>query len=103
MNKGAKIQEKNTVKIKNNTCNHIYEEYIRKDLLGPKPRTIFIKFQSFVFAFMNSACYICDLTHSGPVFPTHYLQIYCFGLSKLKSINLWTTFQVWSLHIYIYI
>ena len=53
MDKGSKIQERNTVKIKNNTYNHICEEYIRIDLLEPKPRTIFIKFQSFVFAFVN--------------------------------------------------
>ena len=53
MDKGSKIQERNTVKIKNNTCNHICEEYIRTNLLGPKPMMIFIKFQSFVFAFVN--------------------------------------------------
>ena len=96
MNKGAKIQERNIVKIKNKTCNHICEEYIRTNLLGPEPRKIFIKFQSFVFSFVNSACYVCDLTHSNPVFSTHSLQIYCFGL---KSINLWVSFQVWSLQL----
>ena len=99
MNKGAKIQERNIVKIKNKTCNHICEEYIRTNLLGPEPRKIFIKFQSFVFSFVNSACYVCDLTHSNPVFSTHSLQIYCFGLSVLKSINLWAAFQVWSLQL----
>ena len=53
MDKGLEIQERNTVKIKNNIYNHICEEYIRTDLLRPKSRTIFIKFQSFVFAFVN--------------------------------------------------
>ena len=36
-----KKEERNTVAIKNQTCNHTCEEYIRIDLLGPMPRTIF--------------------------------------------------------------
>ena len=35
-------EERNTVAIKNQTCNRTCEEYIRIDLLGPVPRTIFL-------------------------------------------------------------
>ena len=41
-NEDQKIKKENTVAIKNQTCNHTCEEYIRIDLLGPVPRTIFL-------------------------------------------------------------
>ena len=44
---GRKNQERNTVAIKNQTCNHTCEEYIRTNIVGPVPRMIFLNlFQS---------------------------------------------------------
>ena len=42
MNGGQKNQERNTVVIKNLTCNYTCEEYIRTNLLGLVSRTIFL-------------------------------------------------------------
>ena len=48
MNGGSKKKERNTVTIKNQTCNHTCEDYIRIDLLGPVPRTIFLNLIQFI-------------------------------------------------------
>ena len=42
MNGDPKKEERNIVAINNQTCNPTCEEYIRIDLLGPMPRTIFL-------------------------------------------------------------
>ena len=39
---GQKNQERNTVAIKNQTCNHTCEEYIRTNIVGPVSRMIFL-------------------------------------------------------------
>ena len=43
-----KKEERNTVAIKNQTCNRTCKEYIRIDLLGPVPMMIFINLIQFV-------------------------------------------------------
>ena len=48
MNGGSKKKERNTVTIKNQTCNHTCEDYIRIELLERVPRTIFLNLIQFI-------------------------------------------------------
>ena len=99
MDKGSKIQERNTVKIKNNTCNHICEEYIRTNLLGPKPRTIFHKISILCLCLCELSLLCLWFDSFRPSFSNSFSINLLFGLSRLQSMNFWAASQVWSLQI----
>ena len=102
--KGSKIKEKNTVALRNCTCNPIQKIYTRTDLLGLYRELFFFsKKLDYLYLIVIWIHYNCYPTHYNPVFQLTLYKFIVLDFLGLNSSILWAKDSICDLTIIIII